>query len=131
MKPAASLTDKKYKYMAIAFTAGLSLYACFSAYAIIDRIKVETRLYFTTTRILLYKEKYGHYPKEITNILPKAKMLENESWCDFYDKDIPGWGYCYYSVINDNFYIDIRGELTALTYNSDLDRIENSYDYDL
>ena len=117
--------------MAIAIIVGLSLYLCFSAYVIIDRMKVETRLYFATSRILLYKEKYGYYPKEITNVLPKAEILESESWCDFYDKKTPGWGYCYYSISNETFYIDIRGKFTALTYNSELDRIEDSYDYDL
>ena len=125
------MKHKRISRFYIITTAVLLLYASFYIYAKIDRSKVETRLYFVINRILLYKGKYDHFPEEISLVLHKGKTQENESWCDFYDEKIPGWGYCYYSLIDNTFYIDIRGDFTALTYNSDRDSIENSYAYDL
>ena len=125
------MKQKRISYFYITITVGLLLYASFYIYAKIDRLKVETRRYFTINRILLYKEKHGHFPEEISFVLHKGETQKNESWCDFYDKKIPGWGYCYYSLIDNTFYLDIRGDFTALTYNSDRDSIENSYAYDL
>ena len=125
------MKHKRISYFYITITAGLLLYASFYIYAKIDRLKAETRLYFAINRILLYKGKYDHFPEEISLVLHNGETQKNESWCDFYDEKIPGWGYCYYSLIDNTFYIDIRGDFTALTYNSDRDSIENSYAYDL
>lgn len=86
------MKHKRISYFYITITVGLLLYASFYIYAKIDRLKVETRLYFTINRILLYKEKHGHFPEEISFVLHKGETQKNESWCDFYDKKNSGMG---------------------------------------
>ena len=97
----------------------------------IDESMVEKRLYFSIMQISLYKNNNGNFPSDINSIFKKENFANNESECHFYDVKIPGWGYCYYSIIDGDFFIDIRGAFTALTYRSDLDIIDSSYNYDL
>ena len=124
------MKNKHKKYIFVIFIIS-TIYMFLQIYCLIDKNMVEKRLYYISMQVFLFKNQNKYLPNDINSIFDGVKTIENESWCDFYDKKIPGWGYCYYSVIDSDFFVDIRGSFTAITYRSDLNIIDNSYNYDL
>lgn len=124
------MKNKHKKHIFIIFIISI-LYTFLQIYYLIDKNMVEKRLYYASMQVFLFKDQNKYLPNDINLIFNGVKTIENESWCYFYDKNLPGWGYCYYSVIDSDFFVDIRGIFTAITYRSDLNIIDNSYNYDL
>lgn len=116
---------------------GISLFSIFILellyiFNIIDSVLIYKRIKFITIEINNYELINGEKPNNI-NFISQDKDYKTESVCTFFDKQVPGWGYCYFELYQkyDKYVILIRGVNSSILFDSnDKEFIPNPKRYD-
>ncbi|QMT33854.1 hypothetical protein [Conchiformibius steedae] len=92
----------------------------FAVLIMLDRFFIKQRIAFITAQINQYQLTHHTLPANIDFIPHKKKLekkdLERESWCAFSDSALPGWGYCYYGLFQNDYVFVVKGYYSSILY---------------
>lgn len=78
---------------------------------------LEKRIDFLVENIDKYYQQYGSYPNNFDFISTKTDFT-TESYCDFWDKNIAGYGNCYFIKNDKDYTILVMGFSSKILFSS-------------
>ena len=108
------------------FITLLVLLSCF--FYLLDGVCIKNRVNDIHNNIDLFVIKNNFIPKrldEVSDIFKSSTPNNPESYCEFFDSKIKGYGYCFYSSKNKEYIVLIRGFFRSVTYDSKNRKIVN------
>lgn len=113
----------KYKVILLVFVVSLLIYK-------IDIFFIDRRINFLIEEIENYEKLNNKFPDNLDFIADKNNH-KTESSCDFFDKELAGFGYCYYQRNDSNYIIVVLGFYSNIIFEyQDGYKLLNSGKYD-